>query len=227
MHTSTQNTKSTTKSNTQTTQQRCWKWLGGYTLWQYGLWSFQAGGTKLERVLPKNNHYDKAIGSSNTQANKIFSPTPYTIFFQLNIYAKLQDDALQIVEQIVPYFNPQYTLTIKPFGEYSDVKEDVPIVLQSVAFMDDFEGAVESRRTIIYTMDFGMKVNFHGPFRGSKIITKAITDVYIDKAAILTSGADSDGLYVKQTTSPNPANASPFSDFGFTIDTDYYGDSSQ
>lgn len=180
-----------------------------------------------ERVLPKNNHYDKAIGSSNTQANKIFSPTPYTIFFQLNIYAKLQDDALQIVEQIVPYFNPQYTLTIKPFGEYSDVKEDVPIVLQSVAFMDDFEGAVESRRTIIYTMDFGMKVNFHGPFRGSKIITKAITDVYIDKGALLTSGADSDGLYVKQTTSPNPANASPFSDFGFTIDTDYYGDSSQ
>jgi hypothetical protein len=139
----------------------------------------------------------------------------------------LQDDALQIVEQILPYFNPQYTLTLKPFSGFEDIKEDVPITLQSVSFQDDFEGSLEQRRTIIYTLDFGMRVNFHGPIRQSKIIKKTTTDVYIDKTTLLTSGSDSDGLYVKQITTPNPANAQPFSDFGFTTVTEYYGDSSQ
>lgn len=180
-----------------------------------------------DRVLPKNNNYNKTYGNSLVSSNKIYSPAPYSIFFQLNIYAKLQDDALQIVEQIIPYFNPQYTLTLKPFGEYTDIKEDVPITLQSVSFQDDFEGSLEQRRTIIYTLDFSMKVNFHGPFRNTKIIKKAITDVYLDRDTLLTSGSDSDGLYVKHTTTPNPLNAEPFSDFGFTINTEYYGDSSQ
>jgi len=180
-----------------------------------------------ERILPKNNNYIQAYGTSSTESNKIYSPAPYTIFFSLNIYAKLQDDALQIVEQILPYFNPQYTLTLKPLVGFDTIKEDVPITLQSVNFQDDFEGSLEQRRTIIYTLDFGMRVNFHGPIRRSKVIKSATTDVHIDKASLLTSGADSDGLYVKQITTPNPANATPFSDFGFTTVTEYYGDSSQ
>lgn len=180
-----------------------------------------------ERILPKNNNYIQAYGTSSTESNKIYSPAPYTIFFSLNIYAKLQDDALQIVEQILPYFNPQYTLTLKPLAGIDTIKEDVPITLQSVNFQDDFEGSLEQRRTIIYTLDFGMRVNFHGPIRRSKVIKSATTDVHIDKASLLTSGADSDGLYVKQITTPNPANATPFSDFGFTTVTEYYGDSSQ
>ena len=64
---------------------------------------------------------------------------------------------------------------------------------------------MEQRRTIIYTLDFGMRVNFHGPIRRSKVIKSATTNVHIDKASLLTSGADSDGLYVKQITTPNPA----------------------
>ena len=180
-----------------------------------------------ERILPKNNNYIQAYGTSSTESNKIYSPAPYTIFFSLNIYAKLQDDALQIVEQILPYFNPQYTLTLKPLVGFDTIKEDVPITLQSVSFQDDFEGSLEQRRTIIYTLDFGMRVNFHGPIRRSKVIKSATANVHIDKASLLTSGADSDGLYVKQITTPNPANATPFSDFGFTTVTEYYGDSSQ
>tara|TARA_R110002074_G_scaffold400050_1_gene594563 strand:+ start:554 stop:1351 length:798 start_codon:yes stop_codon:yes gene_type:complete len=180
-----------------------------------------------ERILPKNNNYIQAYGTSSTESNKIYSPAPYTIFFSLNIYAKLQDDALQIVEQILPYFNPQYTLTLKPLVGFDTIKEDVPITLQSVSFQDDFEGSLEQRRTIIYTLDFGMRVNFHGPIRKSKVIRSTTANIHIDKASLLTSGADSDGLYVKQITTPNPANATPFSDFGFTTVTEYYGDSSQ
>lgn len=176
-----------------------------------------------ERSLPRSNNYNKAYGASSTQATKIYSPAPYTIFFQLNVYAKLQDDALQIVEQILPYFNPHYNLTLKPFELHPDVKEDIAITLQSVSFQDDFEGALEQRRTIIYTLDFGMKVNFHGPFRTGNIINKAITDIYFDKTNYLSG--DSDGLVVRSTIQPNPLNASPFSDFGFTTTVDYYEDS--
>ena len=100
------------------------------------------------RQLQKTNNINKSSTSSNLR-NKIYSFVPYTINFQLNIYAKTQDDALQMVEQIIPYFAPQYTLTIKPFADYPDLVEDVPITIQGTSFTDDYEGAVEQRRTII------------------------------------------------------------------------------
>ena len=113
-------------------------------------------------------------GETDASRQKFFPPVPYTINFQLNAYAKSQDDALQIVEQILPYFNPQYTVTINPFAdEYPDFKEDIPIIIQGVSFSDDFEGSVEQRRTIVYALDFEMKVSFHGPIQNTGIITKA------------------------------------------------------
>ena len=84
----------------------------------------------LSRQLTKVGNFN-TVGSSPLNRQKFYSPVPYNIDFQLNIYAKNQDDALQIVEQILPTFNPQYTLTIKPFKEvYPDFLEDVPIVIQ-------------------------------------------------------------------------------------------------
>ena len=62
-------------------------------------------------------------------------------------------------------------MTIKPFTqEYPEFKEDIPIIIQGLSFQDDFEGAIESRRTIVYTLDFEMKVSFHGPISNSSII---------------------------------------------------------
>jgi hypothetical protein len=124
----------------------------------------------LARQLTKVNTFN-TLGSSTGSRQKFFPPVPWTINFQLNIYAKSQDDALQVVEQILPFFNPQYTLTIKPFTqEYPEFKEDIPIIIQGLSFQDDFEGAIESRRTIVYTLDFEMKVSFHGPISNSSII---------------------------------------------------------
>ena len=124
----------------------------------------------LARQLTKVNTFN-TLGSSTGTRQKFFPPVPWTINFQLNIYAKNQDDALQVVEQVLPFFNPQYTLTIKPFlVEYPEFKEDIPIIIQGVSFQDDFEGSLESRRTIVYAMDFEMKVSFHGPISNSSII---------------------------------------------------------
>ena len=125
------------------------------------------------RQLTKISNFN-TIGTANTNRQKFFTPVPYSVNFQLNIYAKNQDDALQIVEQILPTFNPQYTLTIKPFSsEYPTFKEDIPIIIQGLSFADDFEGALEQRRTIIYTLDFEMKVCFYNAINNSEIIRPA------------------------------------------------------
>ena len=133
----------------------------------------------------------------------------------MNAYAKSQDDALQIVEQILPTFNPQYALTIKPFAtEFPSFKEDIQVIIQSVAFSDDFEGALEQRRTIIYSLDFEMKLSYHGPIADQSIIRTSTAKLFDIKAGL----NDSDiGLETIQVT-PNPTSVIGLedSDFGFT-----------
>jgi len=167
----------------------------------------------ISRQLQKTNTF-KAVGTTNASRQKFFSPVPYNINFQLNVYAKSQDDALQVVEQILPFFNPQYSVTVKPFtNEYPDFKEDIPIILQSLSFQDDFEGTLETRRTIIYQLDFEMKVNFYGPINNSSIIRQA--DAKLFK---MGSGTDDSeyGLEIVRVT-PDPADTIGLadSDFGF------------
>jgi len=178
-----------------------------------------------QRQLQKMNNMNK--GSGNTR-NKIYTYTPYIIGFQLNVYTKTQDDALQIIEQILPHFMPQYTLTIKPFADYSDIKEDVPITLNGVSYSDAYEGALDTRRIIQYTLDFSMTANFYGPIEEAKIIRKSIVDLYSGQTVRDSDGSrvedmvDSDGAFAYYTPSsrivvePNPLTASPDSDYGFT-----------
>ena len=167
------------------------------------------------RQLNKMNSLNKVLSGSTVSRQKIFSHTPYNINFDLNIYAKSQDDALQIVEQIFPFFTPQYTVTVKPFSNIADLTEDVPITLTSTNFSDDFEGAIEQRRTIIYTLSFEMKVNFYGPLNTSKIIREVSNNIFIIDSA---SGGD----YIKtQNITPTPSGVSADSDYGFNeVDSD-------
>jgi len=170
-----------------------------------------------QRQLSKTNNYNLTSSTGTSYRSKFFTPVPYNINFQLNIYAKSQDDALQVVEQILPYFNPQYTLTIKPIEGYDTIKEDSQVVLQAVSFTDDYEGALEQRRSIIYTLDFTMKINFYGPVTDGKIIRQVDADLYNMQSGL----ADSDEFLEKIRVLPDPADASPDSDYGFT--TTIYG----
>ena len=175
-----------------------------------------------QRQLQKSNQFTQA-GSSGNLRNKFYSFVPYNISFQLSIYAKSQDDALQVVEQIMPYFNPQYTLTIKPFAAYPEIKEDVPISLTGVDFSDDYEGALEHRRTIIYTLTFDMRANFYGPITEVGVIRTSINNLYNQEAGLL----DSDLQIGRLTVTTDPADASADSDYGFneTLDLIYPFDS--
>ena len=167
------------------------------------------------RQLNKMNTLNKVVSGSTTTRQKIFSHTPYNINFDLNVYAKSQDDALQIVEQVFPFFTPQYTVTVKPFSNITDLTEDVPITLTSTNFSDDFEGAIEQRRTIVYTLSFEMKINFYGPLNTSKVIREVSNNIFIIDSA---SGGD----YIKtQNITPTPSGVSADSDYGFNeVDSD-------
>tara|TARA_Y100001954_G_scaffold234915_1_gene291446 strand:+ start:1786 stop:2577 length:792 start_codon:yes stop_codon:yes gene_type:complete len=156
-----------------------------------------------------------ASDGSNNKRQKFFNPVPYNINFQLNAYAKSQDDALQIVEQILPTFNPQYALTIKPFQtEFPDFKEDIQVIINGVSFSDDFEGAMEQRRTIIYSMDFEMKLSFHGPINNTAIIRDARAKIFDIKAGLQDSDLGLETIVV----TPNPTNVIGLDDstFGFS-----------
>lgn len=100
---------------------------------------------------------------SNQSTEKVTTaagPVGYRMGIQLNIIAKNQDDALQILEQIIPHFQPQYTVTIRQVDD--EFKSDMPFVLQGVTLADDYEGDYATRRALIYTLDFETRVRFYG-----------------------------------------------------------------
>ena len=82
----------------------------------------------------------------NDKMKKVFMPVPYNIGFELSIFAKLNDDALQIVEQILPYFQPSFNITVDLVESIGE-KRDIPVVLNSVNFQDDYEGDFSTRRS--------------------------------------------------------------------------------
>ena len=161
------------------------------------------------RQLPKVNGFGGVVSSGNDSQRRMYVGVPYNVSFSLSVYAKSQDDALQVVEQIIPYFAPQYTLTVKPFSDQPDIKEDVPVVLSGLDFQDDYEGPIEQRRTIIYTLNFEMKVNFYGP----EITAPIIREVNTSLGTI--NQDDGEGVLETINTTPDPIDVSPDSDYGF------------
>ena len=155
--------------------------------------------------------------ASTTDKNKnVFMPVPYNIGFELGIIAKNQEDGLQILEQILPVFQPHYNLSVKLLTSVNEIK-DVPVVLTNVEYEDDYEGDFSTRRAIIYTLQFTAKTYLYGPVTESKIIKKAVTDYYTDTnvtraprqvryTATPTSLVDRDGVVVTTLSNATDTN---------------------
>ena len=157
-------------------------------------------GTKLQKGITRTLTSDDPL-----KKQSILYPTTYRIGLQLNIMAKNQDDALQITEQILPFFQPEYTVTVKEVE--NNFRADIPFVLQAVTLTDDYEGDFMSRRLIIYTLEFEAKVRFYGPLSSRSIIKSAT-------ANIADTDMTSAGYpYSSQTFTISPADA--------TINDDY------
>lgn len=160
----------------------------------------------------------KALDGNNLK--KVFMPVPYNIGFQVNIMTKLQDDALQVVEQILPYFQPSFNLTVDLVESIGE-KRDIPIVLDSVSFTDDYEGDFSTRRILIYTLNFTAKTYLFGPIADSTdgLIRKVQVDYY---NSIDTTTAKREMRY---TLTPDPIDANPEDDFGFNEVWETFNDS--
>ena len=169
-----------------------------------------------------------------SKLKKVFMPVPYNLGFELNILTKLQDDSMQILEQILPFFQPGFTLTIdlvKSIGE----KRDVPMVLDSITFTDDYEGNFETRRALIYTLNFTAKTYMFGPIADSTegLIRKVQVDYYSDSN---TQTAKRMQRYSVKAAAKKDYNEDtvidqyddplipPGDDFGFTETSTFFGD---
>lgn len=123
----------------------------------------------------KTNRMNYITCGDANGVSKVYAPVPYNIDISLYCLTKTQEDALQIVEQILPYFTPEYTLSIKGVPE-SNIIIDVPIVLESLFIQDDYEGDFQQRRFVTYTINFTLKTNFYGPVSEGGVIGRTLVD---------------------------------------------------
>lgn len=159
--------------------------------------------------LSKRNTITEAHASDVTKKKTIKHQVAYNINMSLFVMAKNQDDGLQVVEQILPYFQPEYTVTISPVSGFA-YKQDVPIVLTGVTISDDYEGDFITRRALIYQLDFTMKMKFFGPTGNQGVIREVNIDFNGDSGGaeilenmdftITPSSADEDDNYTVTTT---------------------------
>ena len=165
----------------------------------------------------------RKVKSSTDDSNKLdtqYMPVPYNINFTLYAMAKNSDDALQIVEQILPYFQPDYTLTINDMADMG-IKRDVPIILNDVTYEDNYQGDFTERRAIIYTLAFTSKFYLYGPVTSSSVIKTVQVDQYTDMPD------QSPRREQKYTVTPSPATADADDDFGFNETTSFFTDAKQ
>ena len=114
-----------------------------------------------------------------TESKKVYLPVPYNMQFELSIMCKLNDDALQIIEQILPFFQPSYSMTIE-LVDIINEKRDIPVILENITMQDDYEGNFTTRRVLIYTLRFTAKTYLFGPVSSAtKDIIKKATIGYI------------------------------------------------
>ena len=165
---------------------------------------------------------------------KVFMPVPYNLGFELNILVKLQDDGLQILEQILPFFQPGFTLSIdlvKSIGE----KRDVPMILNNISQQDDYEGDFSTRRALIYTLAFTAKTFMFGHIAKTPegLIRKVQLDYYSDSNTRTAKRVQRYTVVPKAKKDYNEDNVidtadepfiEPGDDFGFTETSTFFGD---
>ena len=167
----------------------------------------------------KLNKMNKLVRVKDGETGKIqnynWNPVPYNINFSLYSFTATAENGLQIIEQILPWFQPEYTVTIKVVPEM-DIVRDVPIVLNSVQYEDSYTGDFTRRRAVIYTLNFTAKTYLYGPMNKQGVIKKVQSDLHTD----LPDASREERV----TVVPNPTTADADDDFGFTTTIGFFDD---
>lgn len=167
--------------------------------------SFEITGMTYDAPRKQNPLQRVARGTDATKTRSQYMGVPYDFNFELTIYGRNMDDANQVLEQILPYFNPDYTFTIIPVSELGFMK-DIPLSLNGVSQAITYEGNSTSTRFIYYTLDLTMKGYFYGPYSDPKIIRKSIANIFNDPELIagylarINTGEGNNGNFYKGDT---------------------------
>ena len=145
--------------------------------------SFEFTGLTYDSSRKVTSTQKIAVKDPDTQkkVNKVFTPVPYNMQFELSIMSKLNDDALQIVEQILPFFQPAFNLSVELIDQIKE-KRDIPIILENITMQDDYEGDYSTRRVLLYTLRFTAKTYLFGPVTRVEPIKQATLSYYTDSA---------------------------------------------
>jgi len=165
----------------------------------------------------KLNTIGKSSVKDNSNISKFkyqYNPVPYNIEFRVFVYAKNAEDGTKIVEQILPYFTPDWTTTVKLIPEM-EVTMDVPIILNNISQADNYDGNFVNRRAIIWQLDFVLKGYLYGPVKSSGIIKFTKTNFYIPTTDKIVDGVGITPVAERVTTQPGlTANGQPINYIG-------------
>ena len=183
---------------------------------------------KLNTVQALSSSY--GIAAAN-QYNTTFTPVPYDLNFVLSIMVKEAEDGTKILEQILPYFTPDFTISAKFLDDMPDNITDIPIILNQVTSEDSYDGSFINRRALIWTLRFTMKINLYGPIRKRKIIKVATVNLYAGaESTSIEQMINSNTIIESIQTYPGlTANGTPTDDASIAIspylveETDDYG----
>ena len=160
------------------------------------------------RKLNRIQKFRKVKGADSKSLQHSYMPVPYNVGFSLFTMAKNSEDALQIVEQILPMFQPDYTISLNVMPSMEIVR-DVPIVLNDVAYEDTYDGSFTERRVIMYTLNFTAKMYLYGPVTSQKIIKRVQVDQYTNTDTTVAKREQ------RIVVTPNPTTADADDNFGF------------
>jgi len=167
------------------------------------------------RKLPSMQKNAKASATDNKRMISQFRPVPYDIQFQMSIFVKNADDGTQIVEQILPYFQPEWTNNIRLIPEM-DLVYDVPCILNDVSIEDSYQGDFQTRRALVYNLSFTMKGYIFGPVSTTGIIRRTQLNIADATNIIITPGLTAQGTPTSNTAlSINPDDINAEDDYGF------------
>ena len=170
------------------------------------------------RKLNKNQKIGVVTTNADTtKLNAQYSPVPYDVSIELNVFTANSDDGLQIIEQILPYFQPDYTVTMIE-STTMDTKRDIPFVLESVNYEDSYAGDLTTTRRITYALSFTAKIYLYGPISTSAVIKKVSADLYDN------TSDESPSRKERVTVTPNPTSADKDDTYTYTTTLDFFDD---
>lgn len=195
---------------------------------------FELNGISYDptRKLNSTQKNSYILTTDNTQLRTQYTPVPYDLQFILSIFVKNADDGTQILEQILPYFKPEWNIGVNLIPSM-DISMDIPTVLNSVDFEDAYEGDYQTRRAIIWNLNFTMKGYMYGPVSNSGQITRTQVDFYANTAyntARSSRVVIVPGLLANGSPTSNSAASVDRSlidvddDYGFASNTFFYTD---